>query len=151
MFSVPSFTCQASSAIRDRPSSVKEICSAFGCQQGLILLGEGCVRLREDAFEIFRSEGAELHPNGQPALQLRNQIRGLGQMKGAGGDEENVIGLHHAVFGGDGAAFDQRQQVALHAFAGHVRTHAFAALGDLVQLVDEDDAGLLDGFDGAGF
>ena len=42
-----------------------------------------------------------------------------------------------------GAAFDQRQQVALHAFARHVGAVAVLAARDLVDLVDEHDAVLL--------
>jgi hypothetical protein len=38
-------------------------------------------------------------------------------MEGAGGHEQDVIGLDHAVLGGHRRAFDQRQQVALHALA----------------------------------
>src|SRR3546814_20252408 len=52
-----------------------------------------------------------------------------------------------AVLGADRAAFDQRQQVALHALAGYVGAHALAALGNLVDLVDEHDAVLLAGLD----
>ena len=43
-------------------------------------------------------------------------------MEGARGNEENVIRLHHAVLRVDGRPFDDRQQVALYAFAGDVRT-----------------------------
>jgi hypothetical protein len=45
--------------------------------------------------------------------------------------------------------FDQRQQVALHAFAGDVGAAGIAALGYLVDLVDEDDTVLLNRFQGA--
>ena len=66
-------------------------------------------------------------------------------MERTGGDEQDVVGLHHAVLGGDGAALDQRQQVALHAFARDVgAADGLAAPGHLVDLVDEDDAVLLD-------
>ena len=64
-------------------------------------------------------------------------------MERARRDEQDVIGPHHAVLGVDRRALDDRQQVALHALARDVGpVHAFAA-GDLVDLVDEDDAGLL--------
>ena len=54
----------------------------------------------------------------------------------------------HAVLGVDRGALDQRQQVALHALAAHVAAATeLAAVGDLVDLVDEDDAVLLDGFE----
>jgi hypothetical protein len=43
----------------------------------------------------------------------------------------------------NGGAFDQRQEIALHAFARHVAAHAAFARADLVELVEEDDAVLL--------
>jgi hypothetical protein len=63
----------------------------------------------------------------------------------AAGDEQDVVGLHHAVLGGDGRTFHQRQQVALHALTGYVRTAAVRAGGDLVDLVEKHDAVLFDG------
>ena len=48
-------------------------------------------------------------------------------------------------------SLDDRKQVALHAFARDVGTRrALAAPGDLVDLVDEDDAGVLDALAGFG-
>ena len=78
-------------------------------------------------------------------MQLGDQIAGLAQVEGAGGDEQNVVGLHHAELSIHRAAFDQRQQVTLHALAGDIRAACVAALGDLVDLVDKHDAVLLDG------
>ena len=66
-------------------------------------------------------------------------------MKGAGGDEQDVIGFHRAVAGAHRRALDERQQVALHALAGDIAA-ARSGLGagaDLVDLVEEDDAGVL--------
>ena len=40
---------------------------------------------------------------------------GLGEVEGATGDEEDMVGLDHAVFGRHRRAFDQRQEIALHA------------------------------------
>src|SRR5262249_48992091 len=65
-------------------------------------------------------------------------------MERAGGDEEDVVGLHLAVLGGDGGALDQRQQVALYALAADVGAVAALASADLVDLVEEDDAVILD-------
>src|SRR3546814_5516487 len=77
----------------------------------------------------------------QAALAFRNQIRRLGKVKRTGRDEQHVVGLDRAVLGADGAALDQRQQIALHAFARDIRAAGvLAALADLVDLVDEDDA-----------
>ena len=55
--------------------------------------------------------------------------------------------LTAAVLGRDRGAFDQRQQIALHAFARHVGADAAVARADLVDLVEEDDAVVLDDFD----
>ena len=66
-------------------------------------------------------------------------------MKCAGGDEQDMIGPHIAVARLHRRAFDDRQQVALHALTRHVGPGALAALaGDLVDLVDEDDAVVFD-------
>src|SRR5690606_26824746 len=122
---------------------------AFGLQQLAVLLGERGVRLAEDALASLRRQRLEFHADRQAALQFRYQVAGLGKVEGAAGDEQDVVGLDHAQLGVDRAAFDQRQQVALHAFAGHVGAADIAALGDLVDLVDEDDAVLLDRFQSA--
>lgn len=61
-----------------------------------------------------------------------------------------MVGLDHAQLGVDRAALDERQQVALHALAGNVGAAGVAALGNLVDLVDEDDAVLLHRLQGAG-
>src|SRR6478735_3412863 len=60
-------------------------------------------------------------------------------MKGAAGDEQDMVGLQRTVFGRDRRPFDQRKKVALHAFATN-RTSADVADSDLVDLVQEDDA-----------
>ena len=59
-------------------------------------------------------------------------------------DEQDVVGLDHTIAGVDGRTLHQRQQVALHALAGNVSALHAAAHGDLVDLVQEDDAILLD-------
>ena len=80
---------------------------------------------------------------GKAALQLRNQVARLGDVERAGGDEQDVIGAHEAVARVDRGAFHDGQDVALHAFAADVRTVARFAAGDLVDLVQEDDAARL--------
>ena len=59
-------------------------------------------------------------------------------MEGARRDEQDMVRLHRAIFGRDGRALDERQQVALNAFAAH-RTAAHVTHRDLVDLVKEDD------------
>jgi hypothetical protein len=69
---------------------------------------------------------------------------GLRDVEGAGGDEQDVVALHRPVLGRDRGALDQRQQVALHALARDIGAAAALAAADLVDLVEEDDAVVLD-------
>ena len=71
-------------------------------------------------LDVVDRERVELDPDREAPLQLGNEVRGLGQVEGARGDEEDVVGLDAAVLGADGRAFDQRQQVTLHALARYV-------------------------------
>jgi hypothetical protein len=48
------------------------------------------------------------------------------------------------VLGGDRRALDQRQQIALHAFAADIGAARILPGADLVDLVEKDDAVLLD-------
>ena len=105
----------------------------------------GSVRMRTNSA---LPERLELHADREAALELRNQIRRLGYVERAGGDEQDVVGAHHAVLGVDRGALDDGQDVALDAFAADIGPVAALAPGDLVDLVDEDDAGLLDALDG---
>ena len=59
-----------------------------------------------------------------------------------------MVGLDRAVLGGNGRAFDQRQQIALHALAADIGAARVGAGADLVDLVDEDDAVFLYGLKG---
>ena len=118
----------------------------LGAQQCLVLLREGAAWLRENALEVMGREGTEFHANGQAPLQFGNQVGGLGEVESAGRDEQDVVRLHAAVLGGNGGAFDQRQQIALHAFSRDAAVARVIAHGDLVDLVDEDDAGLFGDF-----
>ena len=62
-------------------------------------------------------------------------------MEGARGHEEDVIGLHHPVLGLHVRTLHDREQVALHSLARDIRPAHLALLaGDLVDLVEEDDA-----------
>ena len=64
-------------------------------------------------------------------------------MKSARGDEQHMIRLYRPVLGGHRGAFNQRQQIALHPFAGDIAaTHpTFAGTcANLVNLIQEDDA-----------
>jgi hypothetical protein len=41
-------------------------------------------------------------------------------VESAAGDEQDMVGLHRPVFGGNRGALDQRQQIALHALAADI-------------------------------
>ena len=69
-------------------------------------------------------------------------------MERAGRDEQHVIRLDGTVFRRDLRAFDDRQDVALHAFARDVGPIRIAFDSDLVDLVEEDDAAALRDLDG---
>ena len=51
-----------------------------------------------------------------------------------------MVGFDHAVFGGNGGSFNQRQQIALNPFAGNVAAAALDAAAYLVDFIDEDNA-----------
>ena len=71
-------------------------------------------------------------------------------MEGPGSDEQDVVGAHHPMLGGDGAALDQGQQIALDALPGDIGAAAVVgAPADLVDLVEEDDALLFHPLQGA--
>ena len=78
-------------------------------------------------------------------MQFGQQVGRLGDVEGTRRDEQDVVGFYGSVLRRHGGAFDQGQQVALDAFAGHVGAAGFRAGGDLVDFVEEDDAVLLDG------
>ena len=147
MFSVRSLTSTAKSAIAPIASAVNVERHALGDEQRRVLLDQRALRLGQDADELVPAERLELDADREAALQLGDQVRRLGDVEGAGGDEQDVIGPHHAVLGVDGRPFDDRQDVALHAFAADVGAVPAFAAGDLVDLVEEDDAGLLDALD----
>src|SRR5665213_633671 len=53
-----------------------------------------------------------------------------------------MVRADHAVARVDGGSLDNRQNVALHAFAGHIRAVPGFASGNFVDFIDEDDAHL---------
>ena len=71
-------------------------------------------------------------------------------MKCAGGDKQDVVGFHAAVFSAHGRAFDKRQEVALNAFARYAGAALVVAIGNLIYFVNEYDTGLLGEFDSIG-
>ncbi len=116
----------------------------LGAEQGLVLPEQRGSRLAEDAGEVVAGQVVHLDADREPALELGHQVRGLGAVERTGGDEQDVVGLDRPVLGVDGRPLDDRQQVALHALTRDVRAAARALVaGDLVDLVDEDDARFL--------
>src|SRR5262249_18862701 len=110
-------------------------------EQRAVLLQERVLGLGQDAHEVGLRERVELDADRKAALQLRDQVRRFRHVKGARRDEEDVVRLDESVLRVDRRALDDRQQVALDALARDVRAAAarFAA-GDLVDLVEENDA-----------
>src|SRR6185437_8576861 len=132
MFSVRSLTWNATSASRSIPESVNSSPTPSVPSRATYCLvnalcGSRRIRLKSSTLSADSS----------------TRIGRLGQRERAGGDEQHVVGLDRAVLGGNGGALHQRQQVALHAFAADPGVAVVAALGHLVDLVEEDDAVLL--------
>ena len=144
MFSMLPFTATAMSAMASIASGVKSSVTpsvASSATYCLISEASGSVRMRRKSSRVSARSSTRI---GKPALQLGQQVRRFRQVERARRDEQDVIGLHRAVLGRDRRAFDQRQQVALDALARHVGAGAALAAGDLVDLVQEHDAVLLD-------
>ena len=105
----------------------------------------GSVRMRRKSA-LVRSVSSTRIGNRPCSSGIRSD--GLDRVKRPGRDEQDVVGPHRAVARVDRRAFDDRQQVALHALAGDVGPVARRWAADLVQLVEEDDPLVLDQFDG---
>ena len=56
---------------------------AFGREQRLVLPGEARIGRGEDALEILDRQARELDADGQPPLQLRQEVRGFRHVEGA--------------------------------------------------------------------
>ena len=76
-------------------------------------------------------------------MQLGYQVARFAQMESARGHKQDVVGLDHAVFGAYRSAFNQRQQVALHALARYICAAALVAACYFVDFVNKNDAVLL--------
>src|SRR4029453_12295367 len=96
----------------------------FGIHQGHILFDQSAARLGQYPDELVPAQRLELDTNRETPLKLRNEIRWLRHVKSTGCDEEDVIRSHHPILGVDSSTFDNRQNVALDAFAADVRAMA---------------------------
>jgi hypothetical protein len=76
------------------------------------LFGQRSRWLGQDAVEAFHLQCPQLNPDGQAALQFRDQVLRLGEVESAGGEQQAVVGLDLPVAGGYGATFHQRQPKA---------------------------------------
>ena len=120
---------------------------ALGLHQRDILLDQRCFRFGQDAAHVVAAQRFQFDPDRQASLQFRQQVGRLGDMECARGDEQDVVGLHRAVLGRDRRAFDQRQEIALHALARHVGAAAALTARNLVEFVEKHDAVLLHGLE----
>ena len=97
MFCVVRLTSKAMSASASMPSGVNFRVHAFGFKQFGVLLGQGVLRLGQDAQEILVLQIGQLDADREAALQFRHQVGRLRQVERPGGDEQDVIGPHRAV------------------------------------------------------
>ena len=86
-------------------------------EQRRVLLGQRVLGLGQDADEVLIGQRLQLDADGEPPLQLGDQVLGLRHVERARRDEQHVIGLERPVLGRHRRALDDRQQVALHALA----------------------------------
>jgi len=121
---------------------------AFGGDEGLLLFGEGGIGLGEDAAEVVFGEGIEFDADGKATLEFGHEVGDGAGVEGAGGNEEDLVGVHYALASIDGAAFDDGKEVALDALPRNIGSRFSVADGDFVYFVEEDHAGLLGAFDG---
>src|SRR5262249_42908537 len=116
---------------------------ALRLQQLDVLPHQGVLGFAQNADKILARQGLELDPDREPPLQLRDQVRGLGDVERAGCDEQDVVRADRPVLGRDRRPLDDRQQIALHPFPGDVRAVRDFPARDLVELIEEHDAGVL--------
>ena len=106
---------------------------AFRFEKGRILFDQGLARFGQDAAEVFNGQRLEFDADREAALEFGNEVARLRYVEGAGGDEQDVVGLDRSVFGIDRSPFDDGQDVALDPFAGDVGTVGAAFFGDLIE------------------
>src|SRR5262247_717974 len=119
----------------------------LGFEQSRVLLDQRVLGLRQDTDKVFFAQRTQLHTDRKPALKLRNQIRRPRSVKSSGRDEKDMVSLDHAILRVYGGALDNRQQISLHSLPRYIRPMRRFPAGDLVDLIKEDDSGLLDSAD----
>ena len=76
--------------------------NAFCGHKRLILDDQRVLGLLQNTNEVLPIQGIQLNPNWKPALEFRQQVRGLAQVESPCGNEKNMVGADHAVLGGHG-------------------------------------------------
>ena len=118
---------------------------ALGRHQRHVLLDQAGLGLGQDAARSRRASAPCSSTRiGRRPCSSGSRSDGLATWKAPEAMNRMWSVLHRAVLGGDGRALDQRQQVALHALAADVGADALRRARDLVDLVEEDDAVVLD-------
>mmetsp|Transcript_49586 Transcript_49586/g.124677 ORF Transcript_49586/g.124677 Transcript_49586/m.124677 type:complete len:254 (+) Transcript_49586:40-801(+) len=119
--------------------------NAFGLEQLHLLTDEVAFRLCQNLVEVILGETLEFDTDRETTLKFGQQIGRLARVEGTRGHKEDLRGVHIAVLGLNGAAFDQRKQVTLHTLrAGIGAVIGRVVYADLVDLVDEHDSVILD-------
>ena len=103
---------------RSRTSTPSVAISALYC---VVSEASGSVRMRTKSSTFSESSSTRI---GRRPCSSGIRSEGFDRLNAPGGDEQDVIGLHRPVLRVDRGAFDERQQVALHALARHVRADA---------------------------
>src|SRR5438105_1546976 len=100
--------------------------------------------LGQDAHQVGFAQRLQLDANGEATLELRDEVTRARCGERPGRDEQDVLGAHRAVACVHRRAFENGQQVTLHALTADVGSVVRGAPTDLVDLVDEHDAVVLD-------
>ena len=102
--------------------------------------GQRVVGFCQDAHEVVFGERTKLNPDGQTTLEFWQKIGRFRDVERTRGHEQDVVGFDRPVLGRYGCAFDQWQEVALHAFAGHISAACVRFCADLVDLIKKHDS-----------
>ena len=116
---------------------------ALGRQEGGVLLDEGVLGLGQDPDKVLLGEAVQFYPQGKTTLHLWDQVRRLRDVEGPSRDEEDMVGPDHPVLCTDRRPLHDWQKISLYPFPGDVRTVCSLPPRDLVDLVQEDDPGVL--------
>ncbi len=129
------------------PSGVKSSETPLGAEQRRVLPRQRVAGFGEDADEVVLTERFQLDADRKAPLEFGDQVTGPRRGEGSRRDEQDVVGSDRAIPGVHGGPLEDREQVALHPLTAHVRSAVGGGAADLVDLVDEDDARILDHVD----